>query len=69
MPLPLVERSQEEIARAIEKRLRSMKDVRDCSKPSVRLTGKRVRVGVSVALENNLGFERTHIVEFSIERS
>lgn len=67
-PLPLVERSKEEIARAIEKRVRSMKDVRDCSKPSVRLTGKRVRVEVSVSLDSNLEFERTHRIGLAIER-
>jgi divalent metal cation (Fe/Co/Zn/Cd) transporter len=45
-----------------------MKDVRDCSKPSVRLTGKRVRVEVSVSLDSNLEFERTHRIGLGIER-
>lgn len=68
MPLPLVERSEEEIARAVQKRVRSIKEVRDCSKPSVRLTGKRVRVEVSVSLDSNLEFERTHRIGLNIER-
>jgi len=67
-PLPLVERSEEEIARAIEKRVQTVKGVRDCSKPSIRLTGKRVRVEVSVSLDSNLEFERTHRIGLSIER-
>jgi len=66
--LPLVERSEEEIARAIEKRVRTVKGVRGCSKPSIRLTGKRVQVEVSVSLDSNLEFERTHRIGLAIER-
>lgn len=67
-PLPLVERSKEEIARAIEKRVRTVEGVRECTKPSIRLTGKRVRVAVSVSLDSNLEFERTHRIGLTIER-
>jgi divalent metal cation (Fe/Co/Zn/Cd) transporter len=67
-PLPLVERSEGEIARAIVKRVQSIRDVRGVGQPKLRLSGKRVRIELPVSLEENLGFEQTHEVGLRIER-
>ena len=67
-PLPLVERSEDEIARAIVERVQSIKDVRGVGRPMLRLSAKRVRVELPVSLDENLGFEHTHEVGLRIER-
>jgi len=46
LPLPLVERSEEEIARIIRKKVEAIKDVRGYHQLSVRMTGKRFYVGL-----------------------
>lgn len=68
MPLPLVERSEEEIAQSIRKKVESMKDVKGYHQLSVRLTGKRLYVEMHVLLDSNLRFEDTHKIASSIER-
>lgn len=68
MPLPLVERSEEEIARIIKRRVEAIKDVRGYHQLSVRMTGKRFYVEMHVLLDSNLRFEDTHKIASDIER-
>jgi len=67
-PIPLIERSEKEIAQAIMNRVKTTADVRDCSQPSVRLSGKKIRVELSISLDRNLEFYRTHQIGLKIER-
>ena len=68
LPLPLVERSEEEIAQTIRKKVEAIKDVKGYHQLSVRLTGKRLYVDMHVLLDSNLRFEDTHRIASSIER-
>ena len=68
MPLPLVERSEEEIAQTIKQRVKEIKDVRGCHQLSVHMTGKRLYVEMHVLLDSNLRFEDTHKIASNIER-
>ena len=64
----MVERSEEEIARIIRKRVEALKDVRGYHQLSVRMTGKRFYIEMHVLLDSNLRFEDTHRIASEIER-
>jgi divalent metal cation (Fe/Co/Zn/Cd) transporter len=68
LPIPLVERSDKEIARAIKKRVETIGDVKDCHLVTVRITGKRCDVDLHVSLDINLRFEEVHRIASRIER-
>jgi divalent metal cation (Fe/Co/Zn/Cd) transporter len=68
LPLPLVERSEKEIARNIKKKVESIKDVKGYHQLSVRMTGKRFYVEMHVLLDHNLRFEDTHKIASKIEK-
>jgi divalent metal cation (Fe/Co/Zn/Cd) transporter len=68
LPLPLVERSEEEIARAIRKQVEAMKGVIGCRQVSVRGTGKRFDVNMRVLLDSSLAIEGTHRISLDIEK-
>jgi divalent metal cation (Fe/Co/Zn/Cd) transporter len=68
LPIPLVERSEKEIARAIRKRVETLSDVRDCHLVTVRVTGKRCDVDLHVSLDVNLRFEDVHRIASKVER-
>lgn len=68
MPLPLVERSEEEIAQTIRKKVEAIKGVRGCRHLDVRLSGKRRDVNIHVLLDSNLGLEGAHKIALTIER-
>jgi len=68
MPLPLVERSEEEIGRIIKRRVEEIKNVRGCRELSVRTRGKRLDVDMLVLLDDNLRFEDAHKISADIER-
>ena len=68
LPLPLVERSEEEIARAIRRKVERLDGVKGCSQLSVRLIGKRFDVNVRVLLDSNRGFEDPHKIALNIEK-
>jgi divalent metal cation (Fe/Co/Zn/Cd) transporter len=67
MPIPIVERSEREIAGIIKRKVLATKDVKGCHGLSVRLTGKRVYVEMHVLLNSNLTFENTHRITMEIE--
>jgi len=68
LPLPLVERSEKEIAQIIRKRVETIKDVRGYHQLSVHMTGKRFYVEMHILLDSNLRFEDTHKISSNIER-
>jgi divalent metal cation (Fe/Co/Zn/Cd) transporter len=60
LPLPLVERSEKEIAKTIKKRVESLNDVKNCHQISVRVIGKNYEVSMHVSIDRNLRFEDVH---------
>jgi len=68
LPIPLIERSEKEIARAIKKRVETINSVRDCHLVTVRITGKRYDVDLHVSLDINLRFEDVHRIASRVER-
>jgi divalent metal cation (Fe/Co/Zn/Cd) transporter len=63
-----VERSEEEIAKIIRKRIEAIKDVRGYHQLSVHMTGKKFYVEMHVLLNRNLTLEDTHKIATNIER-
>jgi divalent metal cation (Fe/Co/Zn/Cd) transporter len=68
LPLPLVERSKEEIAKAIRKKVEALRWVKGIRHLDVRVSGKRLDVDVHAFLDNGLTAEQTHSVALDIER-
>ncbi len=68
MPLPLVERSEKEIAQIIKKKVEAIAAVKGYHQLNVRMTGKRFYVDMHVLLDKNLSFEDTHKIASNIER-
>jgi divalent metal cation (Fe/Co/Zn/Cd) transporter len=68
LPLPLVQRSKEEIARAIRNKVESVKGVKGVGQLDVRVSGKRLDVNVFLLLGNNLTWEEAHRIALSVER-
>ena len=68
MPLPLVERSQKEIAQFLRSKIEEVPEVRGIHDLEVRLTGKRLDITAHVLLESTLEFEDVHRIVFEIER-
>ncbi len=68
MPLPLVERSEKEIAKTIKSRVLDLKHVRGCRQVTVRMSGKRPDVNLSILLDGNLALEESHRTASEVER-
>jgi divalent metal cation (Fe/Co/Zn/Cd) transporter len=68
LPLPLVDRSEEEIAQIIKKKVESIKDVKGVRQLNVRVSGKRVEVDMLALLDDNLEWEDAHRIALNIER-
>lgn len=67
MPIPLVERSEREIAAAVRQKVKALKDVKGCHEVRVHVTGKRIYVEMHVLLDSKLTFENTHRIAMEIE--
>ena len=67
MPLPLVERSEDEVARIIRKKVEGIKEVKGYHQLTVRMTGKRFYVDMHALLDSNLSFENAHRIASNIE--
>ena len=67
MPLPLVERSETEIAQRVKRKIESIKEVKGYHQVSVHITGKRVYVEMHILLDGNMTFEETHRIASNIE--
>jgi divalent metal cation (Fe/Co/Zn/Cd) transporter len=68
LPLPLIERSEREIAERIRKKVEAMKEVKGVRQPAVRVSSKRIDVVIRVLLDSNLGWEEAHRIGLSVER-
>ena len=68
LPFPMVDRSSEQIARKIRRKVEAIKDVKGIRHVTVRLSGKRLDVDVHVFLDSNLRSEDAHRVAFDIEK-
>ena len=68
MPLPLVERSKEEIANTIKTKLESVEGVKGVSQLDVRVSGKRLDVSVLLSVATNLRWEESHKIALMSER-
>jgi divalent metal cation (Fe/Co/Zn/Cd) transporter len=68
LPLPLIERSEEEIAGRIKRKVEQVKNVRSCDQISVRISGKRLDVNLLLRLDENLRLEEAHKVAADVER-
>ena len=69
MPLPLVERSREEIAEAIKKKAEAVEGVKGVSQLDVRVSGKRLDVNLLLSVDDNLAWEDAHRIALSVERA
>jgi len=68
LPLPLVERSKEEIARRIKRKVERLSGVKSCGQLNVRLIGKRYDVNMRVVLDSDLGLDDPHKISLKIEK-
>jgi len=68
LPLPLVQRSKEEIARVIKRKVEGLDGVKSCHRLSVRVSGKRVDVNLRALLDSNLTIEESHKTALDIEK-
>lgn len=67
MPVPMIERSREEIAQLIRKRVEAVRGVRNYDLLSARMTGKRFEVDMLVSLDDDQKFEDVHKIASRIE--
>ena len=68
MPLPLIERSKQEIERAIRNKVESIEGVKGVTNLDVRVSGKRLDVNILLLLANNLNWEDAHKIALKVER-
>ena len=68
MPLPLVERSEEEIVQLLRSKIEEVPAVRGIHNVEVRMTGKRLDITAHVLLDSTLEFEDVHRIVSEIER-
>jgi divalent metal cation (Fe/Co/Zn/Cd) transporter len=68
LPLPLIERSKEEIEGAIRNKVESVKGVKGVSQLNVRVSGKRLDVNILLLLTDSLTWEDAHRIALSVER-
>lgn len=68
LPLPLVDRSPQQIERRIRRKVEALKDVKRIRHVTVRLSAKRLDVNIHVFLDDNLSSEDAHRIGFDIEK-
>ena len=69
MPIPLVERSDKELARRVKRTVESFPEVVDCEEVTVGFTRKKPNIHFHLLLKGNLSFEETHKVCATVDRS
>jgi divalent metal cation (Fe/Co/Zn/Cd) transporter len=69
VPLPLVERSKEEITRLIKRKVEKIEEVANCRQINIRMSGKRIEVELNVTLSGNPRLEDTHWIALDIEKA
>jgi hypothetical protein len=68
MPIPLLERSDREMAQKIRRKIQSLQEVADCKEVSVGFTRKKPSIHFHVLLRGNPSFEETHKICSRIDR-
>jgi divalent metal cation (Fe/Co/Zn/Cd) transporter len=68
MPIPLVERSDRELARRVRRSVESFPEVVDCEEVTVGFTRKKPNIYFHVLLRRNLNFEEIHKVCSKVDR-
>lgn len=68
LPLPLVDRSKQQIEQKIRKKVESLKEVKGIKHVTVRLSAKRLDVDIHVFLDSNISSENAHQIAIDIEK-
>lgn len=68
MPLPLVERSKEEIERRVRRKVEALAGVGGISRVSVRISGKRVEIDLLARMKDDYESKDPHKIALNIER-
>lgn len=68
MPIPIVERSEQEIEEMIKKKVGTIKEVKGVRQLDVRVSGKRIDVVMLLLLDSNLSWEDAHKISHDVER-
>jgi divalent metal cation (Fe/Co/Zn/Cd) transporter len=68
LPLPIVDRSSQEIEQRIRRKVEGIKEVKGIRHVTVRLSAKRLDVDVHVYLDSDLTTENTHRIALDIEK-
>jgi divalent metal cation (Fe/Co/Zn/Cd) transporter len=68
LPIPLVERSEQEIEEMIRRKVGTMKEVKGVRQLDVRVSGKRIDVVMHLLLDSNLSWEDAHRISHDVER-
>jgi hypothetical protein len=69
MPIPIVERSDRELARKIRRKIQSLPEVAECKEVTVGFTRKKPDIHFHVILRGNPSFEDTHKICYGIDRA
>ena len=68
MPIPVVERSEREVANKIRRRVRAVEGVAECKEVTMGFTRKKPNIHFHVLLKSNPSFEQTHPICSMIDR-
>ena len=68
MPIPVVERSDREVANKIRRKVRTIAGVADCKEVTMGFTRKKPNIHFHVLLKGNPSFEQTHPICSMIDR-
>ena len=68
LSIPLVGRSERDIIQAITKRVKAIKNVKECRQVNIHLTGKRSYVEMQLLLDSNTNLEDARKISLEIER-
>lgn len=68
LPLPLIERSKEEIVRRIRRKVENLEGVKECRQLNVRMIGKRFDVSMRLLLNDALKLEDAHRIALDVEK-
>jgi divalent metal cation (Fe/Co/Zn/Cd) transporter len=68
LPIPLVERSERQMAQKIKRKVEAIRDVKSCRQVSVHMTGKKPDVAMTIELDNKIGFDDIHRIVSNVER-
>ncbi len=69
MPIPLVERSEKEVAQSIRRRVERVKKVNSCREVEVHMVGKKPDVSIRISVDSGLSFGEVHGIVEEIERT